>query len=147
MVLWATSPPSFQSAVFPSKVTILCQNNSSLDLLVYHVVSNVRLDLVTIPVKSFPDHTGCSRTNMALLTHSKLGFDGQAMLLNYHGKWAVPVRRHNLGLCSCLHSVPKGTDCWRLLWIALPAIGQQVPYWRGYLNGTSQCLSPLFQSQ
>ena len=46
LVLWDTSPPSSWSAGFPNKVTILCPNSSSLDLLACHVASSMSLDSV-----------------------------------------------------------------------------------------------------
>ena len=48
MVLWDNNPLSPQSAGFPGKVTIPCTNTSSLDLLVYYVVSSMSLTLVTL---------------------------------------------------------------------------------------------------
>ena len=41
MILWDTSPPSFQSASFPSKVTIPCPQNLSLLLLSCHAVRSM----------------------------------------------------------------------------------------------------------
>lgn len=51
MVLWDTCPLSPQSAGLLSKVTILCPNNLSLDLLAYCVASRASLDSTTIWVK------------------------------------------------------------------------------------------------
>ena len=48
MVLWDTSPPSSRSAGFPSKVTIPCPNNLSLELLACHAAGSTSLDAVTI---------------------------------------------------------------------------------------------------
>ena len=47
VVLWDSSPSSFLSFVFPNKVTILCLNNSSLNLLVCHMASSMNLDTAT----------------------------------------------------------------------------------------------------
>ena len=49
MVLWDTSPPSFQYASSLNKVGLPCPNNLSLDLLACCVVSSMSLDSVTSP--------------------------------------------------------------------------------------------------
>ena len=46
MVLWDISPQSSQYAGFLNKVAMACLNNSSLNLLVYHVASSMSLNLV-----------------------------------------------------------------------------------------------------
>ena len=45
MVLWDTSPPSSWSTGFLNKVTILCPNNPSLNLLSYYTASHMNLGL------------------------------------------------------------------------------------------------------
>ena len=41
MVLWDSGSPSSQSAGFPSKVTVLCPDNSSRNLLACHRASSI----------------------------------------------------------------------------------------------------------
>ena len=47
MVLWDTRLPYSACAVFLNKVSIPCPNNSSLNLLIWHVAGSMGLDVVT----------------------------------------------------------------------------------------------------